>query len=427
MGDPPGPPSQSAISSSLLSRIWHSPATSGAAMTLFVVLSALWLVAAVTAQVWYHSAPPGYVFSSRSGFYVWVGVGIAGTVLALGSVVHRLWSVRQRPVSVILTICIAVAAELLLLLLVTRHAIATAPYGVDSGEGAAAIATLGLAQVVLVAMLMPLAGRSTRLVSLRGRSPHGRLQWFGLLGLVGMVITCGAFAAWSLHDGTTLIVSTSLIAGQPRMTNVGAWWPGLFAAMATLVVISLVGASATENRLPSRSPGERHPRRAGLAREPGQHVLGDEARNQAPLVGQEQIMLQTSQVLDAEPSCPLQMPQPYGRHPLADRPVLGIATDQQRVRALAHELAEPSARPPPGMCDKARFPDEIREALSQVRGVRPFPEVPHGVVSWKHDPPARVEPETEATLLRHEGDDGVDGHDTAGADHDGALERLVAG
>ncbi|MGP8181219.1 MAG: hypothetical protein ACLP1E_10645 [Acidimicrobiales bacterium] len=288
MGDAPGPPSQSAISPSLLSRIRHSPATSGAAMALFVVLSALWLVAAVTAQVWYHSAPPGYVFSSRSGFYAWVGVGIAGTVLALGSVVHRLWSVRRGPVSVILTICIAVAAELLLVLVVTRHAIATAPYGVDSGEGAAAIATLGLAQV-LVAMLMALIGRSTRLVSPRGRSPHGRLQWFGLLGSVGMVITCGAFAAWSLHDGTTLIVSTSLIAGQPRMTNVGAWWPGLFAAMATLMVISLVCAcgiirqrespagpsSATENRLPSGSPGERHPRRAGLVREPGQHVLGD--------------------------------------------------------------------------------------------------------------------------------------------------------
>ncbi|MGO9150864.1 MAG: hypothetical protein ACLQQM_06300 [Acidimicrobiales bacterium] len=165
MGDAPGPPSQSAISPSLLSRIRHSPATSGAAMALFVVLSALWLVAAVTAQVWYHSAPPGYVFSSRSGFYAWVGVGIAGTVLALGSVVHRLWSVRRGPVSVILTICIAVAAELLLVLVVTRHAIATAPYGVDSGEGAAAIATLGLAQVVLVAMLMALIGRSTRLVS----------------------------------------------------------------------------------------------------------------------------------------------------------------------------------------------------------------------------------------------------------------------
>jgi hypothetical protein len=40
-------------------------------------------VAAVTAQVWYHSAPPGYVFSSRSGFYVWVGVGIAGHRMAL--------------------------------------------------------------------------------------------------------------------------------------------------------------------------------------------------------------------------------------------------------------------------------------------------------------------------------------------------------
>ncbi len=320
MGDPPDPPSQSAINPSLLSWIRHSPATSGAAMALFVVLSALWLVAAVTAQVWYHSAPPGYVFSSRSGFYVWVGVGIAGTVLALGSVVQRLWSVRQRPVSVILTICIGAAAELLLVLLVTRHAIATAPYGVDSGEGAAAIAALGLAQVVLVAMLMPLIGRSTRLDSLRGRSPHGRFQWFGLLGLVGMVITCGAFAAWSLYDGTTLIVRTSLIAGQPRMTNAGAWWPGSFAAMATLTVISLVCArgrqtespagpsAATMNRVPSGSPGERHPRRSGLVREPGQHVLGDEARDQAALVGQEQIMLQSSQVLEAEPSRPLQMP-----------------------------------------------------------------------------------------------------------------------
>ena len=75
--------------------------------------------------------------------------------------------------------------------------------------------------------------------------------------------------------------------------------------------------------------------RSGLGRELRQHVLGDQARHEIPLVGQEKVMLQTSQVLDAEPSCSLQAPQACGRYPLTDRPDLRITTDQQRVRALS--------------------------------------------------------------------------------------------
>jgi len=59
-----------------------------------------------------------------------------------------------------------------------------------------------------------------------------------MIGLSGMVLGCGAFAAWSLQDGpTAMVVNTRLIAGTAWMTNAGAWWPGLFAAMLALTLV----------------------------------------------------------------------------------------------------------------------------------------------------------------------------------------------
>ena len=241
MEDAPRPPAQSAPRA-LLWRIGHSPAIGAAAMMMFLVLAALWLAAALTAQVWYHSAPPGYVFSSLSTFYVWVAAGIAGAVLTLGSLAQRLWRLKQRPVSLVLTACLAVPAELGVVLLVTHHAIVTAPYGVDSGEGVVAIAILVVAQLLLLGAVAASLARFARLDDERALGSRGRLQWSGLLGTVGMVITCAAFAVWSLHDGTTLLVSTGLIAGEQTVSNVGAWWPGLFAAMAALTVMTVIRA-----------------------------------------------------------------------------------------------------------------------------------------------------------------------------------------
>jgi hypothetical protein len=129
-----------------------------------------------------------------------------------------------------------------IVIIVTHLAIATAPLGVWSGEGAMAVAVLAVAQVVLVAFLAPFVGRFFRFVPQHDRGAPAGLQWSGPLGLVGMVVTCVAFAAWSLHDGNALIVNTALIAGRSEITNVGAWWPGLFAAMAALTVVAITCA-----------------------------------------------------------------------------------------------------------------------------------------------------------------------------------------
>ena len=235
--------------SPMLRLMRHSEATSAAAMLLFLALSGMWLVAAGTARVWYHSAPAGYVFPSPDTFYVWFGVGVFGVVLTFGSLVRillakggatREWAPgHRRAVAafwVLLAVCVGAAGELLLVLLVTRHAIATAPFGVDSGERPAAIAALGLAQILLVGVLAPFLSRFFQLAPERDR---GR-DWSGLLGPVGMAIACSAFAVWSLHDGTALIVNTSVIAGTSAMTNAGTWWPGLFAAMSALTVVAIV-------------------------------------------------------------------------------------------------------------------------------------------------------------------------------------------
>jgi len=258
MGDKPGSPSQFATRPSTFWRIRHSPATSGVAVMLFVVLSALWLVAAATAQVWNHSVAPCIrpacpPSPSYTGLHLWLVIGTVGAVLALGSLALVARAMGGRPPGVpsnlhrvrwgiVLAGCPGVLVELVLVHLVTDHAMATAPLGFNnSGEGAAAIAVLAVAQPVLVGVL---ALAWSRLLPTLG-SEHARARrrqwsWFGLLGLVGMVTTCWAFAAWSLRDGTTLIVNTTIIAGRSGVSNVGAWWPGLFAAMAALTVVAVV-------------------------------------------------------------------------------------------------------------------------------------------------------------------------------------------
>jgi|GEM_PF-3238326 hypothetical protein len=260
MGDTPGSPSQFVTRPSTLWRIRHSPATSEVAMILVVALSALWLVAAATAQVWYHSVAPCIRQAcppspSYTGLHVWLVIGTFGAVLALGSLalVARAMGGRRQGVSsnlhrvlwgIVLAGCAGVLVEFVLVHLVTDHAMATAPLGFNnSGEGAAAIAVLAVAQPVLVGFLVLAWSRLLPTVGPEhARARRRRWSWFGPLGLVGMVITCGAFAAWSLRDGTTLIVNTTIIAGRSGVANVGAWWPGLFAAMAALTVVALACA-----------------------------------------------------------------------------------------------------------------------------------------------------------------------------------------
>lgn len=252
MGDPDGSELKSATCSEAFLGLRRSPALGGAAMILFVVLGATWLVAATTARVWYHSAPFGYVFQPRSAFYTWVVFGVVGVVLALLSATRSLRSCRHRVAAVVVA-TFGAATELSCLRVATDYSMATARLGFNNaGEGAVAIATLVLVQFGLVVALVPAWGRSTPTVRLvEVRKERSRLSWVGVSGLAGMVTTCGAFVAWSLRDGTTLIVDTSLIAGKSAVVNVGAWWPGLFAAMAALTVMALVCAPGTIRRVSS--------------------------------------------------------------------------------------------------------------------------------------------------------------------------------
>jgi len=75
-----------------LCRIRHSPAASGAAMVLFLVVSALWLAAAGSARVWDHSTPgcfrPGCLPpQSYAGLHVSQWLGITGAALTVASFV----------------------------------------------------------------------------------------------------------------------------------------------------------------------------------------------------------------------------------------------------------------------------------------------------------------------------------------------------
>lgn len=196
--------------------IRHSPAVSDAAMVLFVVLAGLSLAVAT---------------ANHGALSIWYRVGVAGIVLTLGSLVYLLWPVTNRRgewkarrqlgvqmTFIALAVFIAAFAEFVLVVLVGRSV-------------PTAIAVLGVAQPVLVGAVAPVSSAFPEL-----RPEHfparRRRSWFGLLGLVGMVITCGAFAAWMVN---TLVV-------QGRWWNVGPKWPGLLIAMAVLTVTAVVCA-----------------------------------------------------------------------------------------------------------------------------------------------------------------------------------------
>jgi hypothetical protein len=245
---------QPATESTPLWRIRHSPAAGGAAMVLFLVVSALWLVAAGTAQartiVQPCARPACPQPPSYTSLHVWLLLGIAGAVLTLASfvlVVRRAVGER-RTVGTARLVRRAAAtgfagavAEVIVVLLLTHVAIVTAPLGFEnSGEAGAAIGILGVAQPALAGALALVWGRLLR-VSPGGPRPgaHRIRPWRAILGLGGMVLSCAAVAAWSLRDETIgLLVNTRLIAGTASITNAGAWWPGLFAAMLALTLVA---------------------------------------------------------------------------------------------------------------------------------------------------------------------------------------------
>lgn len=255
MRGPSSSPPQPAANPGLLWRVRHSPATGGAAMVLFLAVSALWLVAAGTAQGGVESQPaclraPCWQPPSYASLRIWLLLGIAGAVLTLASlvlVVRRaaggrgsVGAARQVRRAAV-TVLAGAVAEVIVVLLVTHVAIATAPLGFEnSGEAGAAIAVLGAAQPLLAGALALLWGRLLRVSPRPGT--HRARPWNAVLGLGGMALNCAAFAAWSLRDGTAMLVHTRLIAGTAVIANAGAWWPGLFAAMVALTLVAAAGA-----------------------------------------------------------------------------------------------------------------------------------------------------------------------------------------
>lgn len=197
-------------------RIRHSPAASAAAMVLFVVVSALWLVAADTARPAVISQPgclPGRAcpqLPSYVSLHVWLLLGIAGAVLTLASFVlvarravgerREVGSARKVRLAVA-TVVAGAVAEVLVAYLVTHVAIVTAPLGFEySGETAAPILILGVTHLAHVGALALVWGRLLRLSPGQPRPNARRIRsWTAVLGLGGMVLGCGAFAAWSLR------------------------------------------------------------------------------------------------------------------------------------------------------------------------------------------------------------------------------------
>ena len=253
-------------------RMRRSPAASAAAMVLFVVVSALWLVGAGTARPAVISHPgclPGRACPqppSYASLHVWLLLGIAGAVLMLASFVlvarravgerREVGTARKVRLAVV-TVVAGAVVEVLVVYLVTHIAIVTAPLGFEySGETAAPILILGVAHLALVGALALVLGGLLRLSPGQPRPNAGRIRpWTAVLGLGGMVVGCGAFAAWSLRAGTIpLVVNTRLIGGPAWVTNAGAWWPGLFAAMVALLLAAAVCApgmtSTTDGKVP---------------------------------------------------------------------------------------------------------------------------------------------------------------------------------
>ena len=133
MGDPADSPA-SAAEPSMMRRVRQSPGTSEATLLLFVIVAALWLEAAATAQVWYHSAPPSYRFPSRSAFYAWMALGVVGVLLVFGSLVHRVWPVRQRRLLVVIAACVGRSS---------RDCFGPPRHGSRDGDGSPGLQQLG--------------------------------------------------------------------------------------------------------------------------------------------------------------------------------------------------------------------------------------------------------------------------------------------
>ncbi len=270
MRDPSSSRPRPASGHSWLWHIRHSPATGGAALVLFLAVSALWLVAAGTARAAIESQPCGWGGCpqppSYTSLHVWLLLGIAGAVLTVVSfvlLVRRVVGERRKAGTARLVRRAAAAgfagvlAELLVVFLVTHVAMLTAPLGFEnSGEAGAAIGILGAAQLALAAVLALVWGRLLRLSPAERRPGRRRIRpWAAIAGFGGMVLGCGAFGAWSLQAGTIpLVVNAKLIAGAPWVTNVGAWWPGLFAAMVALTLLAAAGAPGMTSRAEGMAP-----------------------------------------------------------------------------------------------------------------------------------------------------------------------------
>jgi hypothetical protein len=239
-------------------------------MVLFIVVCAPWLVAAVTAQAPVISQPPCVrppctALPSSGSLHVWLWPGIAGAVLILGSLCllacgeagERREAGTARLAGQAAACLAGVLAEMVVVLLVTHIAIVTAPLGFEnSGEVGAAIAVLGVAQLPLAGALA-LAWARLRFGSASEPGPVAHLfrPGIAILGLGGMLLSCASFAAWSLHDGAVgVLVNARLMAGTARITNVGAWWPGLFAAMVVLTLVAAACAPGVTSKAVPKVP-----------------------------------------------------------------------------------------------------------------------------------------------------------------------------
>jgi hypothetical protein len=186
-------------------------------MVLFLVVTVLWLVAAGTAQTVVVIGPPCVraqcpQFPTYASFRVWLLLGIAGAVLTLASFVFvARGAVRGRPGvgarqvrRAVVAGLAGVLAEMIVVLLVTHVAIVNAPLGFEnSGEEGLAIAVLAAVQPVLAGALAVAWWRILRVGPGEPRPGARRARaWRAIACLGGMVLTCAAFAAWSIRRGT---------------------------------------------------------------------------------------------------------------------------------------------------------------------------------------------------------------------------------
>lgn len=192
--------------------IRRSPAVSEAAMVLFIFLSGL----SLTAEYSNHGA-------------IWYRVGVAGTVLTLCSLIYLLWPVTSRREGwttrhhrgeqmtlMALAVLAAALVEFVLVVLVPRSV-------------ATAIPVLAVAQPVLVGAVALVSSAFSGAGS-EHLSKRRRRSGFAFLGLVGMVITCGAMAAWIIN---VIVVSPGWLPAR---------WPSVLIAMAVLTGTVMVCA-----------------------------------------------------------------------------------------------------------------------------------------------------------------------------------------